>query len=807
MARKRQPSLQNSPDARRQRAGSASSPAKLAGMGDGEDGKRRRKARANEGSEPYAGVIQPGINPWSPDPSLSLEEIFTPETTGALRIEKIFDIFGDPRNEYVDVQWFDSNGKPNVEADPCNRPLQQSTVAEYEQRLFHSGLADDCEKQRNYPLLALSFNHRRAAFYQARAKDKGHPMIQQTEAKGLRRCRILSASTPDIYIEWLCNQHNKYHRGSGQTVCGIMSEAIKEWHLAHGDFLDGAPPAHSIGMLNQCVNVVIKSLKSYHSKAEIKNVMIEAMKFCAPCLAVIRDPAPLGGAVPSLASETQRHIPYVFDKPQGNAEDKRAVMANIMTPMSDSVTFQKMLKKQVETAEEKAVEAKLDEGLEIGEAERDAIEEDGEGAEDEDTEEPNVDAALKGLQSKQTKMTVKKITAKKKKTESKAKGKAKNKSKNKAKDDDDDDDGEAGNPSKGLIECVGFSTTIASTSRPPTSREKHALDDFLLSLAFARSNLKRDISDAEYMRTERFLISMFLELAWLGVVSVNGKPLKTYSAFREEAQKVFWAAHQKLHVGTQSYDPLQLATDLLQMVNQPVVEGGEGASQEESDSKSSEEGMLQLIKSFDSEGIKSFIEGQLHLPPSIHERFSILRQALGTRHKQFVDLTDIKLQMKFFYDLFQECKVFPAGWLNYASSVGFFYGQAGRFVEASEAVFRTDANLGRVLSMRAKYTILGLKDLVSMRALSAAGSESQQALVQNLTRFSSQVEMVGEEDNANSDFMSALAAFDAESRLQYRGDTKQLFWNGRLWKSQNQNLNAKSPRFVRLALLCLRIQP
>ena len=29
-------------------------------------------------------------------------------------------------------------------ADPFNRPLQQSTVAEYEQRLFDSGLASDC---------------------------------------------------------------------------------------------------------------------------------------------------------------------------------------------------------------------------------------------------------------------------------------------------------------------------------------------------------------------------------------------------------------------------------------------------------------------------------------------------------------------------------------------------------------------------------------------------------------------------------------------------------------------------------------
>jgi len=50
--------------------------------------------------------------------------------------------------------------------------------------------------------------------------------------------------------------------------------------------------------------------------------------------------------VPSLGTHSQRQIPYVFDKPHGNAEDKRAVMANITTPMTESVTFKKMLKKQ-----------------------------------------------------------------------------------------------------------------------------------------------------------------------------------------------------------------------------------------------------------------------------------------------------------------------------------------------------------------------------------------------------------------------------------------------------------------------------
>ena len=195
-------------------------------------------------------------------------------------------------------------------------------------------------------------------------------------------------------------------------------------------------------------------------------------------------------------------------------------------------------------------------------------------------------------------------------------------------------------------------------------------------------------------------------------------------------------------------------------------DGGAGA---ESAEGRSEEGMLQLIKGFNTEEMKGFIEAQVHLPPSLHQRFSSLRQGLGNRHKQFADLPDIKLQMQFFYDLFQEFQVFPTSWLNYASSVGFFHGQAGRFIEGSDAIFQTQANLGRILSMRAKYTILGLKDFVSMRALSAQSNESQDAMACNLAKFSSQVEMVSDDDLGNSKFMSALAAFDSEPRPQSNG--------------------------------------
>jgi hypothetical protein len=80
---------------------------------------------------------------------------------------------------------------------------------------------------------------------------------------------------------------------------------VQEWHLAHGDFLDGAPPAHSIGMLNQCVNVVIKSLKLFHAKADIKNVMFEAMKFCAPCLAILQCPGAFGRGIGGLHEQAR----------------------------------------------------------------------------------------------------------------------------------------------------------------------------------------------------------------------------------------------------------------------------------------------------------------------------------------------------------------------------------------------------------------------------------------------------------------------------------------------------------------------
>ena len=81
------------------------------------------------------------LNMW--DPHNDIESVF-PDCQGAARIERIFEVFGDPKGEAMDVLWFSPDMQPQVKSDPLNRPLQLATVAEYEQRIFESGLADDC---------------------------------------------------------------------------------------------------------------------------------------------------------------------------------------------------------------------------------------------------------------------------------------------------------------------------------------------------------------------------------------------------------------------------------------------------------------------------------------------------------------------------------------------------------------------------------------------------------------------------------------------------------------------------------------
>ena len=122
---------------------------------------------------------------------------------------------------------------------------------------------------------------------------------------------------------------------------------------------------------------------------------------------------------------------------------------------------------------------------------------------------------------------------------------------------------------KGLEESDEFDVNI-TTIKGGDSRVKHALDDFLCTLRFVRSNLECAIGDEEASRSKRFLLSLFLEFSWSCSVAANGKGFKTYSSFREECHTIFYAAHRKLQMGHQSYDAIKLAQDLLAMVKGPA---------------------------------------------------------------------------------------------------------------------------------------------------------------------------------------------------------------------------------------------
>ena len=108
--------------------------------------------------------------------------------------------------------------------------------------------------------------------------------------------------------------------------------------------------------------------------------------------------------------------------------------------------------------------------------------------------------------------------------------------------------GKDGVKTRGLSEALEFDPMIQSlpskgqVNGETEEREKHALDDFLRALAWARGNLPSPIEDDEFMQTQQFLVSLFLELAWTTRVCVNGKSFAVYSAFRHEAQRLLLPA-------------------------------------------------------------------------------------------------------------------------------------------------------------------------------------------------------------------------------------------------------------------------
>lgn len=58
---------------------------------------------------------------------------------------------------------------------------------------------------------------------------------------------------------------------------------LQDWHLSNGDFLSGVSPTFSVSMMSSMANLVTKAMKDFHSKADQRLVLMEALKFCVSC--------------------------------------------------------------------------------------------------------------------------------------------------------------------------------------------------------------------------------------------------------------------------------------------------------------------------------------------------------------------------------------------------------------------------------------------------------------------------------------------------------------------------------------------
>lgn len=84
----------------------------------------------------------------------------------------------------------------------------------------------------SFPVCAITYNHRSEAMYQAIQRDPENVYVKRSLASGLENVRMLSSETPEEVRRLLCNMHNTYHDGTGETWIALLDQAVKlmeEW--------------------------------------------------------------------------------------------------------------------------------------------------------------------------------------------------------------------------------------------------------------------------------------------------------------------------------------------------------------------------------------------------------------------------------------------------------------------------------------------------------------------------------------------------------------------------------------------------
>lgn len=155
----------------------------------------------------------------------------------------------------------------------------------------------------------------------------------------------------------------------------------------------------------------------------------------------------------------------------------------------------------------------------------------------------------------------------------------------------------------------------------------------------------------------------------------------------------------------------------------------------------------------------------------MHEKLTQFRQKLGSSMKEFRDLPDFKAQLAYFFDLFTELKIVPAPWLIYGACAAYLHQKTGgRLVESTASTFESSEVLAQFCGMRARYVILGLKDLFNMKILKCSeeiGKSISEMASELDTNQSCGLESFSSSgDGAGVTFVSAITAFDADTLMQ-----------------------------------------
>lgn len=80
---------------------------------------------------------------------------------------------------------------------------------------------------KEWPIEAITFNHRQMAFYKAYEENPNAPAVVGTLDRGLRSVRMLSSHCPDYLVRDLVRLHNLSHGGSGLHMFDLIDSALE----------------------------------------------------------------------------------------------------------------------------------------------------------------------------------------------------------------------------------------------------------------------------------------------------------------------------------------------------------------------------------------------------------------------------------------------------------------------------------------------------------------------------------------------------------------------------------------------------